>query len=171
MRFLRPMRRGGFTLIELLVVIGIMAVLFSLLLPAVQAVREAANRISCANNLKQIGLAMHRYHDDHGVLPSFTTDGANAATWAVEVLPYMEQGNLYRQWDLSRSYYQQTPAARLGIVRSYFCPSRRSPNLAPTASILGDQPGLDSDGGASPTANVPGSLGDYAACTGSCGFS
>jgi prepilin-type N-terminal cleavage/methylation domain-containing protein len=164
-------RRRGFTLIELLVVIAVIGILMGLLLSAVQKVREAAARISCANNLKQIGLAMHHFHDDRGSLPSFTTDGADAATWAVEVLPYLEERNLFRQWDLSRSYYQQTATVRLSVVRTYFCPSRRQPSTAPTASNLGDQPSLDSDGEASPTANVPGALGDYAACTGSCGYS
>ena len=166
-----PARRRGFTLVELLVVISIIALLMGLLLSAVQRVREAAARTACANNLKQIGLAMHHFHDDHGQLPSFTTDGPDAATWAVEILPYIEQGNLYRQWDLSLSYYKQSDAARLTAVPTYVCPSRRNPGQAPRASIQGDQPGLTSDADATPSANVPGALGDYAASIGSCGFS
>src|SRR6266576_2726124 len=97
--------RRAFSLIELLVVISIIALLMGLLLPAVQRVREAANRVACANNLKQIGLAMHHYHLVHDVLPSFSKDGDDATTWCVLLLPFLEQGNLHRQWDMSKSYY------------------------------------------------------------------
>src|SRR5215472_16283486 len=120
-------KRVGFTLIELLVVIAIIAVLIGLLLPAVQKAREAANRISCANNLKQLGLAMHNYENTLQILPP-TRLAVGSATWAVLILPFIEQDNLYRQWNINFTYYQQNPVARLSPVKIYFCPSRRSSN-------------------------------------------
>lgn len=89
--------RRGFTLIELLVVIAIIAVLIALLLPAVQQAREAARRTQCKNNMKQIALAVHNYHDVHSILPRFGTNGA--ANWTVASLPFIDQVGLFNQYD------------------------------------------------------------------------
>src|SRR5947209_16496175 len=110
---IRKFRRSGFTLIELLVVIAIIGVLISLLLPAVQKVREAANRTACINNLKQIGLGLHNYHDTHHRFPPSLDDAlyppraAKALhaprmgwttywSWLGYIMPYIEQENLWK---------------------------------------------------------------------------
>lgn len=123
-------KHAGFTLIELLVVIAIIAILIALLLPAVQKVREASNRIQCANNLKQMGLAIHNYHETFQQLPSSRIHqggGAGWATWCVQILPFVEQQNLFQKWDLSRDYYSQVPEAQKTPVKVYFCPTRQRP--------------------------------------------
>jgi uncharacterized protein DUF1559 len=134
-----------------------------LLLPAVQRVREAANRATCSNNLHQIGLAITMYHDLYGKLPP-TRLSDRHATWAVLILPYLEQGNLYSQWNLANYYYDQSDVARLTPVQNYFCPSRRAAQSAPGHSITGDQDDDIGPGVLGPF--TPGALGDYAVCTG-----
>ncbi|QDS95348.1 Type II secretion system protein G precursor [Roseimaritima multifibrata] len=121
--------RHGFTLVELLVVIAIIGVLVGLLLPAVQAAREAARRMSCSNNLKQIGLAMHNYHDSLGQFPTGATNCC-AGTWLPLLLPYMEQGNLselYVDWGNSSGVrYSAAPNTTNVTTRrlaAFTCPS------------------------------------------------
>src|SRR5262245_23746857 len=129
----RTSQRRGFTLIELLVVIAIIAVLIGPLLPAVHKVREADNRIMCTNNLKQIALAAQHYHDNYGQfptgarLPVFVGDRPTGGTtlW-VELLPYIEQDNLYKQWgrdDNRNNVAGGRNATQAQVIKILLCPS------------------------------------------------
>lgn len=132
-RFIKQIGRRGLTLIELLVVISIIAILVGLLVPAVQRVRAAAARMQCANNLKQLGLALHNYHGLHGAFPPGAQGPANGDPTAAELkhhavgsylLPYLEQESLFRQYRWDVSWFDQSNQQVVNIHLSVWqCPS------------------------------------------------
>jgi prepilin-type N-terminal cleavage/methylation domain-containing protein len=165
------MKRRAFTLVELLVVIAIIGVLVALLLPAVQAAREAANRSSCSNNLKQIGIAIHNHHDTYKILPSggntwdvppdFTANGSpeiaprQRCGWAYQILPFMEQATLWKGAGQSVLADKQR-AIIAAAIPGLYCPSRRGAKAhPPTASWYTGITGTFAHGQT-----------DYAACQG-----
>ena len=130
----------GFTLIELLVVIAIIAILIALLLPAVQQAREAARRTQCRNNLKQLGLALHNYHDVHRSFPSgwicvdggqhSAHDGLNGAGWGAMILPYMDQSPLYETFNSNLAIHDPANIVfHTSILTAWQCPSDPKPNI------------------------------------------
>ena len=129
-------KSAGFTLVELLVVIAIIGVLVALLLPAIQAAREAARRSQCTNHLKQIGLAIHNFETARGKIPPAYLSGIGHATWLVLIMPYLEEGTLYDNSNVQTIYWGVPPQIVQTHVPVYYCPSRRGPSLAFRATIV-----------------------------------
>jgi prepilin-type N-terminal cleavage/methylation domain-containing protein len=174
-----PRKRSAFTLIELLVVIAIIAVLVALLLPAVQQAREAARRSQCKNNLHQLGLAFHNYHEALNTFPyAYMIDGRNLNinNWAIQILPYLDQAALYNQFNSSVPAFSNASslgfnaaaaAQNVAVVSTtlpvFNCPS--VPTNSPT--YPGALPAGGLGGGAPPlTLTFTAAKGDYSACTG-----
>lgn len=166
--------RKAFTLIELLVVIAIIAVLIALLLPAVQQAREAARRSQCKNNLKQMGLALHNYHDVHNTFPpgwvdlrtSSSSTYKNLWGWGTFILPYLDQAPLYQQVNFDQGWnnvMDTSSATAMGhittkVLSVYLCPADPSPKVSMVYS------------GGSPPANGYNAKSNYVACIGGQGL-
>ncbi len=136
----RSPHRAGFTLIELLVVIAIIAILIALLLPAVQQAREAARRTQCKNNLKQLGLAVHNYHDQYEMFPIGSSGmGSRGANWLARILPFIDQGPAYNTLSFNSSFWGHSslqPVLSTLKVPGYVCPSSPFGYGSPNATIM-----------------------------------
>jgi prepilin-type N-terminal cleavage/methylation domain-containing protein/prepilin-type processing-associated H-X9-DG protein len=148
-------RRRAFTLIELLVVIAIIALLMALLLPAIQKVREAANKMRCGNNLKQIGVGAHNFYNDYKRFPNggadwwhgITYDPSGnqtlqapnqAAGWAFQILPYIEYDILWKTYSPGGEQWGAVGPISATPINIYFCPSRRAPAVSPDGRAMID---------------------------------
>ena len=164
---MRPSLPTAFTLVEVLVVVGVIGILVGLLLPAVQSVREVANRVKCSNNLKHIGLASLQYESHYGTLPPARL-GNVQPSWAFVILPWLDQENLFRAWDFSNYDLTQLNTTVLRAdVPIFYCPSigrgsdewRRLKISLYSATCGGEHPPINKG-------NLLGTPGDYAACVG-----
>ncbi|TWT58068.1 Type II secretion system protein G precursor [Thalassoglobus neptunius] len=158
-RQVKLMRSRGFTLIELLVVIAIIAILIALLLPAVQQAREAARRTQCKNNMKQIGLAIHNYHDVYLQFPNANSGGLSYSSLSgsslfASILPMIEQASAYNLYDFNKGNADPENQEVVGQVLPFY--------LCPSSPLRRQVPSCDTDSGRAP--------GNYAACIGSKDF-
>ena len=150
--------RLGFSLLELVIVVAIVGILAGLLLVALQKARSSVSSTVCQNNLKKIGMAVHGFHDSRNALPPDRIRN-EWATWAVLILPYLEQNSLYNQWDVQLRFWDQPAPAREVNLPVYFCPDRRSAESAGLS--VGEVDRLSRYWG-----QFPGGLSDYASCGG-----
>src|SRR5262245_52904531 len=117
----------GFTLVELLVVIAIVGILVALLLPAIQAAREASRRGQCANSLKQLIVGLHNYHDTKGILP-LSRSSVGGITWMAQILPFLEEQSAFALYQPNTTYSDpKNQSFRDAVIAVFACPSRRPP--------------------------------------------
>ena len=163
-----PLRSAGFTLVELLVVIAIIGILIAMLLPAIQAAREAGRRTQCINNLKQQGLAVQSFHSVRKALPSSRACD-HKETWLVQIMPYIGEQTAFAQWKPGACFYDQTAEMRQWIVPTYLCPNRGAgrPFVPSTPDNSVQDGDLDHAHAATDSTGKAylGAYSDYAACS------